>query len=305
MYWECAEQFSTEDGLERGFQPCEEYSVERIANGLKSVGQALFLVTKYKGKETRSFNEGWRLWTRLIQDYTSRNITFQSDKLPALSGVISALQILTGDSCLAGIWKSWFLLGLLWRLEDPECDSNVFVPKQRQRVEPWRAPSWSFASLEGVVLYNLLDEPYGDICAELLDCKVTAKGKNPLGEVATGFARIKGPVVSVFNIRHEASSSRKFCMFRMADDKIARGSMYFDVEVHECCQALMITPHTGIAIVSIDAQGGTYTRVGAVSVYMINDLKSELPQLDFLSITDRDRSLSSDCYPEPTVITLL
>jgi hypothetical protein len=302
MFWECAEHFSTEDGLESGFQPCEEYLVEKIANGLKSVGQALFLVTKYKGKETRSFNEGWRLWTRLIQDYTSRNIT---DKLPALSGVVSALQTLTGDSCLAGIWKSWFLLGLLWRLEDPECDSNVFMPKQRQRVEPWRAPSWSFASLEGVVLYGLLDEPYGDICAELLDCNVTAKGKNPLGELAAGFATIKAPVVSVFNIRLEASSSGKYCLFRVADDKIARGSMYFDVEVHQCCHALMITPYTGIAIVPVDAQEGMYVRVGAVSVYKIIDVKNERAQFDRPLAMDRDRSLSLALYPEPTVVTLL
>ncbi|KAH4481480.1 hypothetical protein HBH89_249140 [Parastagonospora nodorum] len=71
----------------------------------------------------RAFNPAWRVWLRLIEEYTS------CDKFPALSGVTSALQKLTGDACLAGTWKSFFLQGLLWRLQDPNWDEYVFFPK--------------------------------------------------------------------------------------------------------------------------------------------------------------------------------
>ncbi|KAF1829294.1 hypothetical protein BDW02DRAFT_485652, partial [Decorospora gaudefroyi] len=94
-------------------------------------------------------------WFGLIEEYTAREMTYPTDKLPALSGVVSALQCSIGDICLAGIWKSWFLEGLLWRLQHPDWDSYVVLPKKPYRVESWRAPSWSWAALEGVVLYTL------------------------------------------------------------------------------------------------------------------------------------------------------
>lgn len=90
MYWECANSFEQERGdvcdYERDFY--KEYSLK----------------TPFSDRDA---------WHRVVAEYTSRNLKYQSDKLPALSVVISALQKLTGDTTYAGIWGTWFLLGLL------------------------------------------------------------------------------------------------------------------------------------------------------------------------------------------------
>jgi hypothetical protein len=302
MHWECAEQVITEDGYTENYRACEEISLERIAAGLKSVKMAPRIKVIHNENETEAFNQAWGVWFRLIEEYTSRDMSFQSDKLPALSGVISALQKLICDTCLAGIWKSWFLQGLLWRLQDPDWDTYVFFPKKAQRAESWRAPSWSFASVEGVVLYTLLENDLGrEIIAELLDCDVTPIGKNPLGELKTGYAKIKGPVAAVFDVASQQSSKGRSCRVRMTDDRLAEGTVYFDIEVHPSLQVLMITPHTGIAIIPVDVAEGTYTRVGAVSVYRVFDTGNG----DSRAWVDRDNSLSASYYPKPTIITLL
>ncbi|KAI4952331.1 hypothetical protein J4E91_002800 [Alternaria rosae] len=309
MQWECSEQVLTEDGYTEDYKACEEISLERIAQGLKSVKDAPLLQHTQQSQDAeivRAFNPAWRVWSRLIEEYTSRNMTYQSDKFPALSGVTSALQKLTGDVCLAGIWKSWFLQGLLWRLQDPNWDEYVFFPKTPQRSHPWRAPTWSFASVEGVVVYHLLDHDLGqETYAELLQCDVCPKGVNPLGELKNGFAKIKAPVAEVFDVSPVLSDAGRVCKVRMTNDRHAEGSVWFDVEVHNPCFVLMITPHTGIAIVPVDVAQGTYTRVGAVAVFRIHDPAPEAFRRDNTAFMDRDRSISSSHYPSPKIITLL
>jgi hypothetical protein len=43
-----------------------------------------------------------------------RNLTFQFDVLPAISGMAKLVHQFTGDLYLAGLWKSTLLAGLLW-----------------------------------------------------------------------------------------------------------------------------------------------------------------------------------------------
>ncbi|RAR12327.1 HET-domain-containing protein [Stemphylium lycopersici] len=311
MYWECSAHFKTEVGDTLDHKSCPEYSLDRVAAGLNSVKQAPMLklpVHAHEIKETWAVNTDWRVWFRLVQAYTSRNMTYQTDKLPALSGVISALQKLTGDTCLAGIWKSWFLKGLLWRLQDPEWDLYVFDGKTPCRPAAWRAPSWSFASVEGVVVYAILEIDYGNgLCAELLECSLTPKSsKNPLGELVSGFAKIKAPVVQVSKIAKEQSYTGRDCMVHMGENQVTEAGVYFDVECYDSCEVLMITPHTGIAVVPVHGRDSmTYSRVGAVEVYRIFDPKGPGGKDDGPASTNRDKFLSIADWPEPSVVFLL
>ncbi|KAF4975743.1 hypothetical protein FZEAL_7520 [Fusarium zealandicum] len=66
-------------------------------------------------------------------------ITQSSDKLPALSGCAKDVGRITEDGYLAGIWRTRFAEGLLW---------VVNVPVNQPRANVWRAPSWSWASVD-------------------------------------------------------------------------------------------------------------------------------------------------------------
>ncbi|KAL6709877.1 hypothetical protein ACN47E_000662 [Coniothyrium glycines] len=300
MYWECSTHLVTEDGVGNSYNSAI-YVLTELASKLEPALTA-------SPAHPQALTTAQRAWSTFVDKYTSRNISYLSDKLPALSGVLSALQRLTGDTCYAGIWQSWFLQGLLWRLQVPALDLFVFTPKQPARPRAWRAPSWSYAAVEGIALYNLLENdpsaagPRPALCAELLLCSVTPKGQNPLGELESGFARIRAPLVEVVDVAVEQTLEGRECLVTMKGDTLAVGSVFFDVEFYDRCHVLMITPHTGLAVVQHENGRDEYVRVGIVSVYTkwAVPAVSERPTAE-----DRDRSLSAADYPEVKTIMLL
>ena len=86
-------------------------------------------------------------WYRIVFEYTSKKLTKEQDKLVALSGVArqfaACSPVLVGNYW-AGIWDT-DLCGLLWSTSD----ENAYRPLQ------YRAPTWSWASLEGRIDYPL------------------------------------------------------------------------------------------------------------------------------------------------------
>lgn len=86
-------------------------------------------------------------WHIIAVEYTSYQLTRQTDKLPALSGLASAFNANTGYTYLAGIWKEDFREGLLWYVERSE-------HRKGQYTEPAHCgPSWSWMSLDCPITY--------------------------------------------------------------------------------------------------------------------------------------------------------
>jgi hypothetical protein len=123
-------------------------------------------------------------WPTIVKEYTKRSLTKPSDKLPALSGVIAALQEKSGDTCYAAIWERNFVRLLLWQIANDSSDRA-----RAKRPSEWRAPSWSFASIDGCVEYS--EESNYRYCkskeelfAKLEECRVVPVNlNNPLGEL--------------------------------------------------------------------------------------------------------------------------
>ncbi|CAH0049018.1 unnamed protein product [Clonostachys solani] len=81
------------------------------------------------------------LWNSLVCDYSACDLTFPSDRLLAFEGIADLFRQVTGGQYLAGLWHSNLLHLLDW-----------WVDKPRIRRSPeYRAPSWSWASLDGPV----------------------------------------------------------------------------------------------------------------------------------------------------------
>lgn len=291
MYWECRDGLFWESwNRDERIDNYDEYSVEAISDGLV---QALLC--------TGSDFEVWRKrkpWFDAVKEYTSRNITYPSDKLPALSGIISALQITTNDICHAGIWRSWFLQGLLWSFQDPDLDVYISAPKKTHSVGQWRAPSWSFAAIEGVVLYNHF-ESYGLPCARFEDCSIVPKGSNPLGEIQSGYARLAGPLTRLVNITRAPSINGRECDAMSRDQSRIRATVRFDLEYVESCEVLLITPYAGLAIVPVEDKTQTYIRVGIVTAYRDDRERDGNGMVVF------GPSLTAASWPEPTTVFLL
>lgn len=99
-------------------------------------------------------------WFQLIEDYSSRHLTKETDRLPALVGLaVDFAQTHHYDhyEYLAGLWSSHLPSALLWNA----------TASQPRRSQVYRAPSWSWASLEGAISYDsqrLSNEQLQDQC---------------------------------------------------------------------------------------------------------------------------------------------
>jgi hypothetical protein len=51
-----------------------------------------------------------------LVEFMSRELTYEKDTLPALSGLAAKLAVIHGSEYIAGLWKDNILLYLFWRL---------------------------------------------------------------------------------------------------------------------------------------------------------------------------------------------
>jgi hypothetical protein len=93
-----------------------------------------------------------RTWARVVEDYTTRKLTFEKDKLAALDGLAQHVASLTLDQYCFGLWKANILSGIMWRTAPYED-----VDERRGRIAG-RAPSWSWASMDGRVYFAYFGE---------------------------------------------------------------------------------------------------------------------------------------------------
>lgn len=120
-------------------------------------------------------------WLSVIFDYTNRNITLSGDKLVALAGIVEEFHRVYNTEYIAGLWRKTLLLDLLWTR------SSAYEIKPRPTN--YRAPSWSWASIDGLVEYQYLEEKTakanGTIECEILSCHVLlAREDMPFGAVS-------------------------------------------------------------------------------------------------------------------------
>ncbi|KAF4452455.1 hypothetical protein F53441_4735 [Fusarium austroafricanum] len=85
------------------------------------------------------------LWKTIIMQYTRRSMRFSKDRLPAVTGITTELQKVWRDSHVYGHWERWFVQLLAWY---KPIDDRV----EERHLQ--RAPSWSWASVNGEIRYE-------------------------------------------------------------------------------------------------------------------------------------------------------
>ncbi|KAH6881297.1 heterokaryon incompatibility protein-domain-containing protein [Alternaria rosae] len=122
--WECRQLQASEvfpnDGLPDQESPNNYGHIKRLCHGSQSQDQADISAD----------------WWRLVHRYTMCALTFETDKLIALSGIASEIHKRTQCEYLAGLWSSTLPSSLLWVVTSPP----------GLRSPTYVAPSWSWAS---------------------------------------------------------------------------------------------------------------------------------------------------------------
>ncbi|KAJ6504003.1 heterokaryon incompatibility protein-domain-containing protein [Mycena sanguinolenta] len=126
-------------------------------------------------------------WDRVLNDYTSRRLTKSKDKLVAIAGVAEQFQLFWPQSrYIAGLWTHQFPEALLWYVETGLERQPMPLP----RPTTYRAPSWSWAAVDGAVetlRWIPLAQDTNSFCT-IKHCEVHLKREtNPYGEVKFGW----------------------------------------------------------------------------------------------------------------------
>ncbi|KAB2099755.1 hypothetical protein AG0111_0g11925 [Alternaria gaisen] len=132
-------------------------------------------------------------WIEIVKQYIMREMSDPSDKLIAISAIAQRLASLTEGRWgryHAGIWRERFFEQLLWSTPKGE------ITKRPVR---YRAPSWSWAAIDGRLDWPSEQGLMGaEIFCTLLDVEIQPlRSKQPYGAVTAGRIKVYGEVKQV------------------------------------------------------------------------------------------------------------
>ena len=143
------------------------------------------------GPATGIWNDFWHLrthlhWRRMIEQYTRRSLTYERDKLPAISGLAEMFADTTKNKYCAGLWWEGLAEDLLWT----KGSGILTKPKDRN------GPSWSWASVDGPIDFVMTKNNPMTVAYEstFIDSDIKLNTQNPYGEVESGTITLEGPL---------------------------------------------------------------------------------------------------------------
>jgi hypothetical protein len=77
-------------------------------------------------------------WFRIIEHYSSCELTHIKDKLIALCGVAKMLSPFLGEKYIAGLWESDLLRGLLWQVRKQISGNDFSAERPSQYIGEWK-----------------------------------------------------------------------------------------------------------------------------------------------------------------------
>ncbi|KAI0649828.1 HET-domain-containing protein [Trametes meyenii] len=128
-------------------------------------------------------------WLKIVGNYTQRAVTKPGDKLIAFAAIAELFHRVWKTDYLAGLWRDTLILDLLWFKN---------LETRFERPARYRAPSWSWAAVDGRVLASPIDdrlnpESKNTQSCMILGCEaVPATPLFPFGKVSSGTLRLRG-----------------------------------------------------------------------------------------------------------------
>jgi hypothetical protein len=202
MYWECRQSLLAEDGAR--FIPC--FSNLDAVSHLQQLpfdehGLTTMYISGIAGDVPDYELYGrWRGgWLAQIQNYSQRKLTFETDKLPALSGLARKLAAITNDTYWAGLWREHIIEDLHWRVYARK-ETWITTGEHRRYTygpalcdvrfpEQYRAPSWSWSSVDAHIRFVGLH--FKHLVAKCIDGHTTPSGLDEFGSVRHGWIKIE------------------------------------------------------------------------------------------------------------------
>ncbi|KAI2470206.1 heterokaryon incompatibility protein-domain-containing protein, partial [Annulohypoxylon bovei var. microspora] len=290
VFWECFETSCCET-VPNSSLAGESYSLPHRS---KSSEYAWKPLIQPKEAGSMAFSTDW---LDVICTYSQCNLTFSCDKLVAISGLAKRMENMMRtdhghghDTYLAGLWEHTMPQSLLW------------APKTRgHRVLPYRAPSWSWASLDGDITFRGTAGFRWHV--EFLGAEMAHHENDVTGRLASGTLTLRGHIcrarrfkkVHAFPSQREVYSIGSF--YHPGSDApvdLGRRSAYLQFDtIDDTCdtvivllfnckpgKAFSLAKMEGLALTLDDQSRLSYRRVGVVfleePVDLDDDFEKEL-----------------------------
>lgn len=188
MYWECDEMQASES-YPYGF-PEEAWANVKG----KALNPYSLLRTNLEEEDAPLMKRAFDVWANAVSAYTvgvsddpqefAKNLTNPADKLVAISAIARELQPFMNCRYLAGHWEIALVNQLAWT------GSNG-----SQRASTYRAPSWSWASVDAPIPVEVFNSRYNGafgtreaFCplVDVLNVEVELLTDDPMGQVISG-----------------------------------------------------------------------------------------------------------------------
>jgi hypothetical protein len=250
------------------------------------------LITNVPAVQRKSGNDRYSLdyWRSIVCDYTRRFLTYPNDKLPAIAGVAQLYSQFFNSKYLAGLWEFALLPELMW------CSTRSDITRPLAR----RAPSWSWASIDGEVHHNWCPLDPGPDAPKVVACHIVPVSESsPFGPIDTNrcvlhlegrlikaFWHADGRYISTVHTRHMRLNAHTGKDEEMEVPSRA-GRVHADALEDETPKEVWILPITSKPIRGLllaQVEGNTYRRVGLVLRLFKEILGSEDNEVRMVSI---------------------
>ncbi|KAG9498412.1 hypothetical protein J7337_009217 [Fusarium musae] len=174
------------------------------------------------------YKHGMRNWAHLVHRYFRLGLTFEKDRLPALSGMAKAFQTtgsaeMKNDMYLAGIWKSMLPEALMWRAVDGPPSGPVQRCRFRKPVAARGPPTWSWMCCDFTVHWQ--NTYFGsDYLVTVDDARVELGSIDRAGEVAKGHIVLRAVHIEEVAIIYPDDPGFRTSEYALRDDYIRNSS---------------------------------------------------------------------------------
>lgn len=178
LLWECYEKDAAEafpDGLPFPLTSQQHSGIKRLDT---EVGQYSRLLKDQHPSASHL------LWRSILQIYTACKLSVPSDKLIACSGIARYVANITGDKYIAGLWRRYLEGELLW------CVEGNYRAGCSSRPHIYRAPTWSWASIDGPITPGLPRVQGSLITVE--EVHLDYESMDTMAAVHSGWLRLRG-----------------------------------------------------------------------------------------------------------------
>ncbi|KAH7383209.1 heterokaryon incompatibility protein-domain-containing protein [Pyrenochaeta sp. MPI-SDFR-AT-0127] len=180
LFWECLEHAACEKYLLGMPETSDSYLSPRIKIDIDIHN------LRDKGLDLSRHLE--KLWVQLVATYSSTTLTNPSDKLIAISGIAKRIASLVNDTYLAGMWRNDLETQLIWQIDNYTNVSEMST----SRPLKYRAPSWSWASVDGPIWLEMGKGRGRHIMVEVEDVVLKYATEDITGLVISGWLDLKG-----------------------------------------------------------------------------------------------------------------